>query len=134
MPADKRVIGLPGDTLAILPGDAGTPPRVAIRAGGQGPWQQLVEPYLNSAPWTALDSCCIANGSDTLDGKPQVVTIPTGDLFVLGDNRNVSNDSRLFGWLPLAAVTANVVSRSDGGSLYARLPSLAACTSCSVLG
>jgi signal peptidase I len=82
-PADddfvKRVIGLPGDTIEIADGQVlvnGTP---------------LHEPYLDRPP-------------DTRSFGP--VTVPAGDLFVLGDNRLESADSRFpppegLGFVPL---------------------------------
>lgn len=71
----KRVIGLPGD-------------RVVIK-GGQV-WvndQELYEPYILAPP--------------DYDG---VWEVPKGNLFVLGDNRNPSADSHVWGFVPLENV------------------------------
>jgi signal peptidase I len=67
----KRVIGIPGDTVEIRRG------RVLVNG------QALVEPY--SAP------------ADSSFGPQRV---GWGELFVLGDNRGSSSDSRYFGLLP----------------------------------
>ncbi len=64
----KRVIGLPGDVVEIRSG-------VTFVNG-----RRLPEPYLNSAD------------PDTSSYGP--VTVPGGMLFVLGDNRRHSGDSR----------------------------------------
>ncbi|NLV74104.1 MAG: signal peptidase I [Chloroflexi bacterium] len=68
-PLIKRVVGLPGETISIHDG------QVYIND------QPLDEPYLSQP----------TNGSM----PPQLV--PEGYVFVMGDNRGASNDSRAFG-------------------------------------
>lgn len=72
----KRVIGLPGDLIEIHHG------QVFINN------QALDEPY--------LDGLTLGNYG------PRIV--PPLQVFVLGDNRNFSNDSRNFGTIPLKDV------------------------------
>ena len=72
----KRVIGLPGDTVALAHG--------AVSIDGR----PLAEPY--------------APQRDGSDVSPQVV--PPDSLYVLGDNRGDSDDSRSFGPVPVASV------------------------------
>ena len=79
----KRVIGLPGDWVMIREG------RLFLNGS------PLPEPYRQLA----------AHG----DYGPECVK--TGNLFVLGDNRDQSNDSRYWGELPLANVEAKALVR-----------------------
>jgi signal peptidase I len=72
----KRVIGLPGDVVEIHDG------RVFVNG------QVLLEPYLAGA--TA--------------GFYGPTIVPPLQVFVLGDNRGFSNDSRSFGTIPLEEV------------------------------
>lgn len=71
-PLIKRVIGLPGDTVEIKGG--------AVYVNGE----PLMEPYLDQVTAGAM--------------PPQLV--PEAHVFVLGDNRGCSNDSRYFGMVP----------------------------------
>ena len=73
----KRVIGLPGDMVEVHDG------HVFVNS------QPLNEPYI------------VGN---TTTGFYAPTTIPPLQIFVLGDNRGFSNDSRSFGTIPLEDV------------------------------
>ncbi len=76
----KRVIGLPGETVEIVSG--------TVYVNGL----QLIEPYLYRRDSTTMAP----------------VEVKPGTLFVLGDNRGASNDSRSWGPVP----AENVVGRA----------------------
>ena len=76
----KRVIGLPGDVIEIH--------NSIVFVNGQ----PLNEPYLTGFT----------------PGSFGPVSVPPLHIFVLGDNRNFSNDSRNFGTIPLE----NVIGRA----------------------
>ena len=63
----KRIIGLPGDTVEIIDGE--------VYLNGE----VLNEEYIKEPG---------------LSGEMEAVTVPEGELFVMGDNRRVSQDSR----------------------------------------
>lgn len=87
-PLIKRVIGVGGDTIEIT--DDGY-----VRRNGE----VLDEPY--------------AVGLTDRRGITEAVTVPEGHLFVLGDNRSVSHDSRSseVGFVPVGDVVGKAVFR-----------------------
>lgn len=72
----KRIIGIPGDTVRVSDG------HVYVND------QQLVEPYIKEAT----------------RGEVREVTVPAGSVYVMGDNRNNSSDSRRWGPLDIASI------------------------------
>jgi len=86
----KRVIGLEGETIEIIDGV------IYITEAGTNGRKVLVEPYLSLSISTGgfMDTslCEIATETSCL--------IPGNHIFVLGDNRNGSRDSRYFGPVP----------------------------------
>lgn len=86
----KRVIGLPGETVEIKDN------YVLING------QPLVEPYLPPTIKT------VASGGVAVD-QPYVV--PAGHLWVMGDNRHNSADSRVFQAIPVDSVVGRAMVR-----------------------
>ena len=84
----KRVIGLPGDKVQIKDG------KVYIND------QELEEDYLQDNVET-----------NSLDGNFIDIIVPEGCVFVMGDNRPNSVDSRRFGCIPLEKIESKVICR-----------------------
>lgn len=85
----KRVIGLPGDTIS----------------------SQDDVIYINDEPLseTYLSEETRQNNTNTIDFAP--LTIPEGEYFVMGDNRNHSFDSTEFGPIPEESINAEILFR-----------------------
>ena len=101
----KRIIALPGERILISHG--------IVYINGH----KLDEPYLPEA-WTQLDTW----------GGPDGTVVPPNDYFVMGDNRNRSQDSRIFGFIGRDRIDGRAWFRiwplNHFGNIYSQLPVL----------
>jgi len=104
----KRIIALPGERLLIRDG--------AIYINGH----KLDEPYLPDE-WTQQ-----TNAGKYSEGQGAV--IPPNEYFVMGDNRNRSQDSRFFGPIGRDRIDGKAWFRiwplNNFGDIYRKMPSL----------
>jgi len=82
----KRVIGLPGETLELR--------GQTIYINGA----PLVEPYANYQPFGE------GTGEGDLRRRYGPVTVPADHYFMMGDNRDDSQDSRYWGFMPASYI------------------------------
>ena len=94
----KRVIGLPGEHIKIENN------HVYING------ELLEEPYLEENVLTA-----------SLDGVYTDLVVPEGTLFLMGDNRSQSTDSRRFGCIPISKIESKVWIRFWPLSLFGKV-------------
>jgi signal peptidase I len=88
----KRLIGLPGDRLEVKPG-------VGVFINGK----MLDEPYVNE-----IAQSCSRMEPVEVCGP---ITVPAGEYFFMGDNRNQSLDSRYWGFEPKDRVIGRAITR-----------------------
>ena len=86
-PYIKRVIGIAGDSVTLKDG------KVYVNG------TELKEPYLYAAGGVAQPT-----NPDPAEGGETTWTIAAGELFVMGDHRMQSSDSRLFGPIDVSSV------------------------------
>ena len=101
----KRIIALPGERILISHG--------IVYINGH----KLDEPYLPEQ-WTQLDTW----------GGPDGMIVPPNAYFVMGDNRNRSQDSRIFGFIGRDRIDGRAWFRiwplNHFGGIYDQMPAL----------
>jgi len=102
--AVKRVIGLPGDTVEIVPNGATS--SVLITPAGSRRAMRVESPTWGAADTGALRACCNQDG--TLTAKPTPVVIPADHYWVIGDNWSASTDSRVDGFVARSDINARL--------------------------
>lgn len=118
----KRVIGLPGDLLELRDG-------VIYRNGkavphvSQGSCRDRLEEGPFGCEWVeeklGSHTYRISRNLDSLRPTREPITVEADHIYVLGDHRDRSNDSRALGTIPIKRVKGKVLSiywSSEGGA------------------
>lgn len=103
----KRVIAVAGETVEVKPGEG-------VFVNGR----LLPEPYVAEPASYRLKELADLGGENALGatiqphaGQKKAIVVPPGTCFVLGDNRNQSADSHVFGFVPAASIMGRAVVR-----------------------
>lgn len=110
----KRIIGMPGDVVAAKDGVVSINGTSLVKAGIDSS-NTIVESYKDRS-WSVSAEGVIEDFTET---------VQPGFVFVMGDNRTKSNDSRVFGQVPLADVVGRArqvwFSYGEDGINWSRL-------------
>ena len=90
----KRVIGMPGDTVEMKSG--------VLYINGK----KVDQPFINTE---ALAKQTVFIDDFTLESLTGESKVPEGKYFVLGENRGVSKDSRMIGFIDRSAIEGKAV-------------------------
>lgn len=131
----KRVIGLPRDTIELRAGLVyrnGDPLQMRDRGEcsvGRG-LEHNQDPYrsaLHRCHWreSEIDGRTFLTSGGPDSAYHQPVRVPPGEIFVLGDHRDTSNDSRAIGTIPISRIKGRALaiywSHGDEGLRWSRM-------------
>ncbi|MBI2837890.1 MAG: signal peptidase I [Acidobacteria bacterium] len=113
----KRIVGMPGDTIAIVNHHLVVNGHEAIY--GDVPPDRYVELHRDRLLGSRLETEVVGSVRHIVSYTPGLrtlssfgpVTVPEGQYFLLGDNRDYSRDSRSFGPVPRADILGRMVTR-----------------------
>lgn len=103
----KRVIGLPGDVVEIVNGQVSLNGQIFKYTEGNSeelsdlPSFQIQKVLKESAPEGQRSVLTLRDGKKSRFGP---IVVPPGEVFLLGDNRDASDDSRYWGSIPIQRV------------------------------
>jgi len=112
----KRAVAVGGDIVAVCAG------RLYLNG------MPFTEPYAHHSPgYDPKEEWWPTNRKEAPDNcRSDGIPVPPASVFVMGDNRDASTDSRIFGSVPLNLIAGRVLLAASTRRVEAPLPSIRA--------
>lgn len=96
-----------GDAVLLQKGNNSNIIKRIIAVGGDMVWMENNQLYINNQEY---DEPYVDKSKNWCKEKVEFV-VPQGKIYVMGDNRNASTDSRKYGFLDVSEVRGKIVSK-----------------------
>lgn len=113
----KRLVGLPGDTVQVRQGrlyinnEMIQREAVGLHEDDEAGYEKTLMQYIETLPGGATHAIFEESDEEALDNTPPYI-VPEGHYFMMGDNRDHSQDSRVMGQVGFVP-QENLVGRAD---------------------
>ena len=114
----KRIIAVQGDKIAFVREKNSNYVHLCIMKNGK--WDVLQEDYIKEQmiySFSSFSGVTVSSGIDEIK-ENNVITVSEGEYFIMGDNRNNSADSRIFGVIKQEDIISKMLFTTSPNSFF----------------